>query len=76
MAKLPKNHSHIRETANSLVRPAPAGGESRGACMIVFDDGVTPDFCHNGMTDDECRQLAQKVGGDPRPVTPGSVCAN
>jgi hypothetical protein len=68
----------MREIANSLVRPAPAlpGGEVRGACQIDFDDGVTEGFCHNGMTDSECKQLAEKVGGMARPVKSGSVCAN
>jgi len=75
MTKQVKSLDKMRDIANSLIKRA-AVPEGRGACIIVFNDGVTPNFCHNGMTDAECKQLAVKLGGDPRPVTVGSVCAN
>jgi len=70
MAK--KSRSSMREVANSLVKPTAA--ESRGACIVTFDDGSKP-FCHNGMTDSECKKLADKLKGDAMPVTPGSACS-
>jgi len=70
MAK--KSIAKMRELANTLVKPTAA--EKRGACIITFDDGSKP-FCHNGMTDTECQNLADQLNGDAMPVTPGSACS-
>lgn len=47
---------------------------ARGMCLIIFPGTDHADVCRNGMTEDDCQNLAKSLGGFCRAVRPGSVC--